>query len=122
MFQTGAENHEEVCPVNSTATNAQKSSAGCDRDEGPVDVRFTAAAQAYMEWMPLRRGPGTMGVVNITSITQVIEWGKLASVVLFDTRISYRSREPTLDSCTFKELFLLLLNRIDTTADLTFLL
>jgi hypothetical protein len=54
-----------------------------------------------MEWMPVRRGPGTMGVVNITSITQVIEWGKLASVVIFDTRVSYRSKEPTLDSCTF---------------------
>lgn len=54
-----------------------------------------------MEWMPLRRGPGTMGVVTTTSITQVIEWGKLASVVLFDTRISYRSKEPTLDSCKF---------------------
>ena len=66
-------------------------------------MRFTAAAQAYMEWMPLRRGPGKMGVVSITSITQVIEWGKLASVVLFDTRISYRSKEPTLDSCTFRD-------------------
>ena len=90
-----------MCPVNSTATDAAKRSAGCDRDEGPVDVRFTAAAQAYMEWMPLRRGPGSMGVVTTTSITQVMEWGKLASVVLFDTRISYRSKEPTLDSCTF---------------------
>lgn len=99
--QTGAQNHQEVCPVNSTATDAQKRSARCDRDEGPVDVRFTAAAQAYMEWMPIRRGPGNMGVVNITSITQIVEWGKLASVVVFDTRISYRSREPTLDNCTF---------------------
>jgi alkaline phosphatase D len=90
-----------VCSVNETATNSQKATAGCDRDEGPVDIRYTAAAQAYMEWMPVRRGPGKMGVVNITSITQVIEWGKLASIVMFDTRISQRSKEPTLDSCKY---------------------
>ena len=44
-----------------------------DRDEGNVKLRFDAAAQAYMEWMLLRRGPGSMGVVDITSTTQVIE-------------------------------------------------
>ena len=95
--------------MNETATDAQKRTAGCDRDEGPVDVRFTAAAQAYMEWMPLRRGPGVMGVVTTTSITQTIEWGKLASVVLFDTRISYRSKEPTLDSCKYHPVYLYIL-------------
>lgn len=40
-----------------------------------------------------------MGVVDTTSITQVIEWGKLATFVGFDTRISYRSKDPTLGSC-----------------------
>ena len=44
-------------------------------------------------------GPGVMGVVDTTSITQIIEWGKLATFVGFDTRISYRSKVPTLGSC-----------------------
>jgi hypothetical protein len=46
-----------------------------------------------------------MGVVTIGTITQVIEWGKLATFVLFDTRITARSKEPSLKSsskcCTF---------------------
>jgi alkaline phosphatase D len=95
-FQTGAENHQPVCAVNSTATDAQKNTAKCDRDEGDSGIRFRNAAQAYMEWQPIRRGPGTMGVVNTTSLTQVIEWGKLATIVGIDTRVSYRSMEPTL--------------------------
>ena len=40
-----------------------------------------------------------MGVIDTTSITQVIEWGKLATFVGFDTRISHRSKDPTLGSC-----------------------
>ena len=51
-----------------------------------------------MEWMPIRQGPKMAGVVNITSITQVIEWGNLASIVAVDTRITGRSKEPTLDN------------------------
>ncbi len=39
-----------------------------------------------------------MGVVEDVSLTQVIEWGDLASLVVFDTRISHRSKEPTLGS------------------------
>ena len=62
---------------------------------------FTNAAQAYMEWMPIRRGPGVMGVVTTTSITQVIEWGKLATIAAFDTRISYRSKTPTIADCKY---------------------
>jgi hypothetical protein len=54
-----------------------------------------------MEWMPIRRGPGIMGVVNTTSITQVIEWGKLATVVLFDSRVSFRSKDPTIRDSTY---------------------
>ena len=37
-----------------------------------------------------------MGVVDFTSITQVVEWGNLATFVGVDTRISDRSKEPTL--------------------------
>ena len=39
-----------------------------------------------------------MGVVDLTSITQVVEWGNLASFVSVDTRITDRSAEPTLGS------------------------
>jgi len=46
--------------------------------------------------MPIRRGPAAMGVVEITSITQVIEWGSLASIVAVDGRMTDRSAEPTL--------------------------
>lgn len=99
---TGAENHQQVCVANSTSPDADKRAAKCDRNEGTATKRFTDAAQAYMEWLPLRKGPGTMGVVNTTSITQVIEWGNLATVVAFDTRISYRSKDPALRSvCKF---------------------
>ena len=95
---TGAENHQPVCPVNASSPVADKNSAKCDRDEGTATKRFRNAAQAYMEWMPIRKGPGSMGVVSTTSITQVIEWGSLATVVAFDSRLSHRSKEPTLGS------------------------
>jgi alkaline phosphatase D len=96
---TGAENHQPVCDkANATSPDKEKEAAGCDRDEGTATKRFTDAAQAYMEWMPIRKGPGTMGVVTTTSITQVIEWGALATVVAVDSRISHRSKEPTLRS------------------------
>lgn len=102
---TGAENHQETCPVDSSASDEEKNSSQCDRDEGPVDVRFTNAAQSYLEWMPLRRYEGTMGVVKIGAINQVISWGDMATVVTFDTRISHRSKEPTLNSSTFGPFF-----------------
>jgi Phosphodiesterase/alkaline phosphatase D len=98
IFNTGAENHQETCSANRDSTDEEKAAAQCDRDEGNVKIRFNNAAQAYMEWMPLRRGPGNMGVIDITSITQVIEWGELASIVAIDTRVTSRSMEPTLAS------------------------
>lgn len=98
VSNTGAENHQDVCPVNRTSTDEEKNAAGCDRDEGNIKTRLTNAAQAYMEWLPIRPYAGTMGVVDITSITQIVEWGKLASFVAVDTRISGRSAEPTLGS------------------------
>lgn len=94
----GAENHQEECAANRTSSNDAKDEAQCDRDEGNAAQRFNEAAQAYMEWMPIRQGPKMAGVVNITSITQVIEWGNLASIVAVDTRITGRSKEPTLDN------------------------
>ena len=59
-------------------------------------MRFNKAAQAYMEWMPIRQGPMLSGVLEFTSITQVIEWGDLASIVAVDTRLGGRSLEPTI--------------------------
>ena len=35
-------------------------------------------------------------MVDITSINQVVEWGNLASIVAVDTRITDRSKDPTL--------------------------
>jgi phosphodiesterase/alkaline phosphatase D-like protein len=98
FIQTGAQNHQPVCSANSTSPDGEKAYANCDRDEGTATDRFNAAAQAYLEYLPLRTAPGSMGVVRIGTITQVIEWGKLATFVLFDTRITARSKEPSLKS------------------------
>ncbi|CAJ1936746.1 unnamed protein product [Cylindrotheca closterium] len=87
----GAMNHQPVCSANATSTNEEKSAAECDRDEGDAVARFEAAAQAYMEWLPLRYAAGSMGQLNIGSITKVIEWGELATIVGVDTRVSYRT-------------------------------
>ena len=51
-----------------------------------------------MEWMPIRRGPNYSGVVKNTSITQVIEWGNLVSIVSVDTLLEERSPDLTLAS------------------------
>lgn len=74
MSNTGAKNHQTTCPVNENSSEFDKELAGCDRDEGNVVKRWNAAVQAYMEWLPLRKGPGSMGVVEDLSLTQVIEW------------------------------------------------
>ena len=92
---SGAENHQEFCPANRTSPDEEKAAANCDRDEGPIDVRLNNAAQAYMEWMPIRKGPfDSMGFVE-TDLTQVIEWGNLATFILIDTRVTERSAGPT---------------------------
>jgi alkaline phosphatase D len=76
----GAENHQQVCPANRSSSDSEKASASCDRDEGDAVARFTAAAQAYMEWMPIRHAPGSMGRIDIGTLTQTIEWGDLATM------------------------------------------
>lgn len=71
------------------------------------------AAQAYMEWMPIRQGTlGGEGVVEITSITQIIEWGNLATVVAVDTRLTGRSKEPTVTD-TFSKFVDVAMNETD---------
>lgn len=67
----------------------------CDRDEGDATIRFTSAVQSYLEWMPVRRQEAPTGVVTIGSITQVMSWGDMATIVALDTRISHRSEELT---------------------------
>lgn len=92
----GAENHQPVCKANRTSSDAEKNAAKCDRDEGDAGERFKAAYQAYMEYMPIRPSPGMLGSLDTGgSLTQVIEWGNLATLITFDTRVSYRSQPPT---------------------------
>lgn len=102
---TEAQNHQETCPANATSPDSEKADANCDRDEGDIVKRFNAAAQSYFEWMPIRHFPGSMGVVDVGSITQVISWGDMATFVTFDTRLSHRSKDPTLNSNTWGAFF-----------------
>ena len=94
----GAENHQDTCPVNATAPDEAKDDAQCDRDEGDALQRFTEAAQAFWEWMPIRHQEGSMGPITTGSFTKVIEWGDLATFVGFDTRTSYRTQKSTGDN------------------------
>jgi PhoD-like phosphatase len=50
-----------------------------------------------------------MGVVDIGTITQVISWGDMATFVGFDTRISHRSEDPTINSNTITSFLFLAL-------------
>ena len=83
-WMEGAENHQETCEGGRRA--------GCQEHEGNYKERMRVAAQAYMEWMPIRNGPGDSGVAGI-SITQIIEWGNLATLAGFDTRLKARTEE-----------------------------
>lgn len=92
---------QPTCPVGRDSGNDSPDEYrpnNCDRDEGDACERWNRAFQAYLEWLPLRIGEGRMGCVLDGTITQVIEWGKLASFVTFDTRVSGRSKDPTLRS------------------------
>lgn len=94
----GAQNHQPICPANRTSPVKEIDAARCDQDEGDSGVRFQKAFQAYMEWIPVRYQTGSMGQIDTGSFTQVIQWGNLATIVTFDTRISYRSEDPTVGS------------------------
>ena len=102
---TGAENHQEVCEANVTSPESDKRVAQCDRDEGDIVTRLNAAARSYFEWMPIRHKSGAMGVVDVGDITQVISWGDMATIVTFDTRVSHRSEDPTINSSTWGAFF-----------------
>jgi len=102
---TGAKNHQAVCEANVTSPESDKDAAQCDRDEGDVMTRFNAAAQSYFEWIPIRHQPGSMGIIDVGDITQIISWGDMATIVTFDTRVTHRSEEPTLNSSTWGSFF-----------------
>ncbi len=71
-WRDGAENHEN--------------------DEGQWPRRRDAALQAYFEWMPIR---GTGAGAN-TKIYREFRWGDLASVVMLDTRLTGRDKQPNV--------------------------
>jgi len=43
ILQTGAQNHQEFCPVGADADPADKNAANCEFDEGPITDRLNAA-------------------------------------------------------------------------------
>lgn len=58
-------------------------------DEGAWSERRAAAAQAYLEWVPLRRR-------DDGAIYRSLRWGDLADLVLLDTRHAGRDEQPSL--------------------------
>jgi alkaline phosphatase D len=61
-----------------------------DRDEGPWGKRRDAAIRAYFEWMPIRgeaRG-------KRTRIFRQFRYGDLLSLIMLDTRVYGRDRQP----------------------------
>ena len=97
---TGAQNHQAECAANRTSTDAEKNAARCSIDEGDIVERLNTAAEAYMEWMPIREFPYGLGLVRV-SILQVVEWGDLATFIAVDSRVSQRSKDPTINSSHF---------------------
>jgi phosphodiesterase/alkaline phosphatase D-like protein len=87
----GADNHEPVCDGNRTSPGS-----GCTTDEGDFLERANRAAQAYFEWLPLRRGPRALQGQVDTDLTIVVEWGDVATFLLQDTRIEARPAHGTL--------------------------
>jgi len=87
----GADNHQPECNGNRTNPGSK-----CSTDEGDFLERANHAAQAYFEWLPLRRGPrATQGQVD-TDLTIVVEWGDVATFLLQDTRIEARPAHGTI--------------------------
>ncbi len=71
-WRDGAENHQD--------------------GEGQWSERRDAALQAYFEWMPIR---GVAAGAD-TKIYREFRWGDLASVVMLDTRLIGRDRQPNV--------------------------
>lgn len=70
MWSTGSESHDE-------------------RTQGSFVARVAAGARAFLEWMPIRR-PEARG----HRIYRSLDWGDLARILLLDTRLIGRDRQP----------------------------
>ncbi|WP_420455157.1 alkaline phosphatase D family protein [Rubrivirga sp.] len=83
-WEDGAENHNEFLGVD-PATDDSLFAA-----EGTWEDRRTDAAQAYFEWLPLRR-TGVDG--DSDRIYRRLSYGPLAEVTMIDTRLEGRDRQ-----------------------------
>ncbi len=63
---------------------------GHQDDEGAWAIRRDAAIQAYFEWMPIRGEPRG----SRTRIFREFRYGDLASLIMLDTRLYGRDRQP----------------------------
>ena len=87
----GADNHQPECEGNRTHPGD-----ACTEHEGSFLERANRAAQAYFEWLPIRRGPRPLSGQIDTDLTQVVEWGAVATFLLQDTRIEARPEHGTI--------------------------
>ena len=73
------------------ADNAwRKGAEGHQEDDGDWNARRNAAIQAYFEWMPIRGRPRG----SRTRIFREFRYGDLASLIMLDTRLYGRDRQP----------------------------
>jgi len=75
-----------------TADNAWRDGAGNHSEgaEGSFVDRKAAATRAYFEWMPIREAaPG-----STTKVFRKLSYGDLADIVLLDTRLYGRTKQP----------------------------
>ncbi len=68
-YKDGAENHDE-------------------KTEGSWEDRKKEALQAYFEWMPIRESNGT-------DVERTLSYGDLAEIVVLDSRLKARTKQPT---------------------------
>jgi len=73
------------------ANNAWREGAeGHQEDDGEWNTRRNAAIQAYYEWMPIRGKPRG----RRTKVFREFRYGDLASLIMLDTRLYGRDRQP----------------------------
>jgi len=92
-------NHEGFCLVSGELfPESWQAQQTCDRHEGDILERYKAAAQAFWEYLPIRHVPGSMGKLKMGSLTKIMEWGNLATLVGFDTRLTDRTNAYSVQS------------------------
>lgn len=82
------DDHELVNGVFATGSSDHQAAT-----EGNFSVRVNLAARVYLEWMPIREGSffQDTGLITGIDITQVVQWGSLATMAVLDTRIKSRT-------------------------------